>query len=137
MKILRESSIRKRRLDDEWRFYYQSDHHGFLLVRTELPPGRVQNEHSHEQFIEIHLLVSGEVEVTERVDGELKSERLGPGDVVLLDPPHSHNMVNPGPEPAVTLTWKVLRPEVSPEEFERLGREDWFGYSVQRTDPAS
>ena len=129
MHIFYKSTVPSHQLGEERRYYYQSNPHNFRFVLTEMPPGHIQNEHSHDVFLEIHFILAGEVEVTERVDGEVKRVVLGKGDLVCLDPPHSHNLANHSKtDPATILTLKVPEHMVTPQEFAELCESDWFGY---------
>ena len=78
MEILRRASVPFVTMDGgaETRRYYEQAQHGYRLVETTMPPGHVQNEHRHDQLLDITLVLEGEVRVTQRENDELHEEVL-------------------------------------------------------------
>lgn len=89
------------------------------VQRWELPPGGSEGAHSHppgdEALEEMYVLVSGAA--TMRVDDVVHD--LAPGDAVLAPAGSHHDIVNPGPEPAVVLV--VWGEPGTPLDWSRYG----------------
>lgn len=114
---------------DEMRRYYELAHRGFRIVETLMPPGHVQNEHRHDQLLDILFVLTGQVTIAQRTNGVLREEILSAGDLVCFSPPFFHNVVNKSDQPARTLTLKMTAADVeSGQAMAELFRTDWIGY---------
>jgi quercetin dioxygenase-like cupin family protein len=131
MEILRGGDVPFKRSESsaETRRYYELAQHGFRLVETQMPPGHVQNEHRHDQLLDIILVLEGVVQVTQREDGVIREDILHAGDMACFSPPFFHNIANPSEQPARTLTLKIRADSgLSPDAVAKLFQTDWIGY---------
>ena len=127
MQIIRQRDAPTKELGREQRWYYQSEQ--LRVVITRIPPGHVQNEHRHEHLYDAVYVLEGEVEVSERLDGVLRSETVSAGDFVVFSPGPHHNVANRPSAPAVTLTLK-FSPDLrlDAEAFNALCETDWYSF---------
>jgi quercetin dioxygenase-like cupin family protein len=132
MEIFRRESLPVINMNgsDETRRYYEFSHRGFVIVETCIPPGHVQNEHRHDQLLDIMFVLEGEIRVSQREDGIVHEETLNEGDMICFAPPVFHNVANVSNEPARTLTLKMRADSTrSAQDLARLFKSDWTGYA--------
>lgn len=85
------------------------------ITRVELEPGVEQELHTHEEAEQAYVVMSGSGTVS--VAGD--SQRLEPGDLVLVPPASDHGLANPGEERFELLS--IQSPAVSVDEV--FGRQ--------------
>lgn len=131
MEVFKEDEVPARYIENstEFRKYYGSSSDAFKIVITHVPPGHMQNEHSHKYLLDIVYVIEGTVRVYERANDVISSATLRAGDMVSFEPPFSHNMSNPGDVPATTLTMKIVGRKEIPEGLaEDIFDHDWIRY---------
>lgn len=125
MKVIRRQDAPSRHLGQEQRWSYQGEQ--VRVVITRIPPGHVQNEHRHDKMYDATYVLEGEVEMSERLDGELRWETVRKDDFVVFAPGPSHNIANRSDVDAVMLTLKFVRdPNIDAAFFQTLCETDWY-----------
>ncbi len=125
MQIIRQIDTPSEELGRERRWYYQTEQ--LRVVITKIPAGHVQNEHRHEKMYDATYILEGEVEVSERIDGQVRHETAKAGDFVVFAPGPYHNIANQSGSEAVMLTLKFVRdPDLEAESFRALCKTDWL-----------
>jgi mannose-6-phosphate isomerase-like protein (cupin superfamily) len=79
------------------------------LARIVIPPGKASLKHYHPAAEESYSILSGSARM--EMDGE--SARLGPGDSIMITPPHVHQIFNVGENDLVMLV--VCAPAWTPD----------------------
>ncbi|MBU7018197.1 MAG: cupin domain-containing protein [Theionarchaea archaeon] len=108
MKIIRKAEMPERVFSGEIRKGSVIDLVGSLTIAnvsvgtTDMPPGRVQPIHYHDEIDEITFILEGEVTVWE----EKKEETLYPGDMVYFPREKIHTVMNNSNSHARTITFK-------------------------------
>jgi len=98
-----------------------------------MPAGHVQNEHRHEELYDVTYVLEGEIEVSERANGDTRTENVASGDLVVFEPGPFHNVANRSDAHALTLTFKIARrPDLDSADFERLCETDWIPLEDER-----
>ena len=69
------------------------------IARVTVPPGEILAAHAHTDMHELFIILAGSVCMT--IDGA--PHDLGPDDAIALSPGESHELSNPGDEPAIFL----------------------------------